>query len=82
MSDTFQLKTPERRRELHHCECGARFEVGHHGDVEETTATVNVPCPRCGSSRAVTVPRGTEHDLLVELFTGPEPEDGGGGGGD
>lgn len=82
MSDTFQLKTPARRRELHHCECGARFEVGHHGDVHETTATVNVDCPRCGRAQAVSVPKGTEHDLAVDLVSGPEPEDGGGGGGD
>jgi hypothetical protein len=82
MSDTFQLKTPERRRELHHCDCGARFEVGHHGDVKETTTAVDVKCPRCGQSQAVSVPRGTEADLLVELRPGPEPEDGGGGGGD
>jgi len=82
MSDTFQLRTKERRRELHHCECGARFEVGHHGDVQETTTTVEVSCPRCGRPKVVAVPRGTERDLLVELRPGPEPEDGGGGGGD
>lgn len=81
-TDTFQLETPERRRELHHCDCGARFEVGHHGDVLETTAIVEVRCPRCHRGQAVTVPRGTERDLLVELAPGPEPENGGGGGGD
>jgi hypothetical protein len=82
MSDTFQLKTSALRRELHHCDCGARFEVGHHGDVRETTASVEVACPRCGRPQAVTVPCGTEADLVVELLPGPEPEDGGGGGGD
>ena len=82
MSDTFQLETVERRRELHHCACGARFEVGHHGDVLETAVTAEVHCPRCVRPHVVTVPRGTERDLLVELVPGPEPEDGGGAGGD
>jgi hypothetical protein len=82
MSDTFQLKTPARRRESHRCPCGARFEVGHHGDVQETTSAVEVRCPRCGQPHSLTVPRGTEGDLTVELVTGPEPDDGAGGGGD
>ena len=82
MSDTFQLKTAERRREQHQCDCGARFEVGHHGDVLETTSSVEVRCPRCGDPHTVTVPRGAERDLLVELVAGPEPDQGGGGGGD
>lgn len=82
MSDTFQLKTPERRREQHRCACGARFEVGHHGDVLETAVSVEVHCPRCAEPHVVTVPRGTERDLSVELAPGLEPETGGGGGGD
>jgi hypothetical protein len=82
MSDTFQLKTEGRRRELHHCDCGARFEVGHHGDVLATVVSVAVRCPRCGHSHTVSVPQGTERDLLVELVPGPEPENGAGGGGD
>jgi hypothetical protein len=82
MSDTFQIETPERRREQHRCDCGALFEVGHRGDVHETTSTVEVRCPRCGAAHTVAVPRGTERDLLVELVPGPEPETGGGGGGD
>jgi hypothetical protein len=82
MSDTFQTVTPERRREQHRCACGARFEVGHHGDVLETGVSVEVRCPRCGAPRVVSVPRGTERDLTVELAPGPEPEAGGGGGGD
>lgn len=82
MSDTFQLETVERRRELHHCDCGARFEVGHHGDVLATVVSVEVRCPGCGRGHTLTVPRGTEHDLRVELVPGPEPENGGGAGGD
>jgi hypothetical protein len=82
MSDTFQTVTPERRREQHRCACGARFEVGHHGDVLATVVSVEVRCPRCAAAHVVTVPRGTERDLSVELAPGPEPETGGGGGGD
>ena len=78
MSNSFQLETRERRREQHGCPCGARFEVGHHGDVLETTAAAEVRCPRCGEGRVVTVPRGTEGDLTVDLVPGPEPETGGG----
>ena len=82
MSDTFHTITPARRNEQHRCECGARFEVGHHGDIHETTVTTEVPCPKCGAKRVVSVPRGTERDLTIELVPGPEPETGGGGGGD
>jgi hypothetical protein len=80
MSDTFQVQPPrDRRREEHRCQCGARFEVGHFGDPMETTANVDVRCPQCGKAHTVSVPRGTENDLLVELAAGPEPDEGGGG---
>ena len=36
-------------------------------------------CPACGKPHTLSVPRGTEKDLLVELAPGPEPEQGGGG---
>jgi hypothetical protein len=80
MSDTFQMTPPrERRREPHHCDCGARFEVAHYGDPQETAIPVAVKCPRCSRSHTIAVPRGTEKDLLVELAPGPEPETGGSG---
>ena len=80
MSDTFQMKPhADRRREQHRCACGARFEVGHHGDPLLTTVAVEVKCPACGKPHTISVPRGTEGDLLVELAPGPEPETGGGG---
>jgi hypothetical protein len=80
MSDTFQMKPPrERRREQHRCSCGARFEVGHYGDPLLTSVAVAVKCPACGTEHTISVPRGTENDLLVELAPGPEPETGGGG---
>ena len=80
MSDTFQMKPhSDRRREQHRCPCGARFEVGHHGDPLLTTVAVEVKCPACGKPHTLSVPKGTEKDLLVELAPGPEPEQGGGG---
>jgi hypothetical protein len=80
MSDTFQMKPPaERRREQHRCACGARFEVGHYGDPLLTSVEVAVKCPACGKPHTISVPRGTENDLLVELAPGPEPETGGSG---
>jgi DNA-directed RNA polymerase subunit RPC12/RpoP len=84
MPDTSQSKPPrERRREQHCCSaCGARFEVGHYGDPLETSVQVDVRCPRCGKEHTVSVPRGTEKDLLVELAAGPAPDIGGGAGGD
>jgi hypothetical protein len=68
----------DRRREPHKCTCGARFEVGHHGDPLETAASVDVKCPACGKSHTISVPRGTEKNLTVELAPGLEPETGGG----
>ena len=80
MSDTFQLKPPaDRRREQHRCACGARFEVGHYGDPLLTAVQVSVKCPACGKPHTISVPKGTETDLLVELAPGPEPETGGSG---
>jgi hypothetical protein len=79
MSDTFQVHPPrERRREEHQCRCGARFEVGHFGDPRETTLQVDVRCPCCGQPHTVSVPEGTENDLVVELAQGPRPDTGGG----
>jgi hypothetical protein len=79
MSDTFQLKPPaERRHEQHRCACGARFEVGHYGDPLLTSVPVDVKCPACGKSHTITVPKGTENNLKVELAPGLEPETGGG----
>ena len=81
MSDTFQKKPPrERRREQHRCSsCGARFEVGHFGDPLLTAVQADVKCPACGKTHAISVPKGTERDLLVELAPGPEPDTGGSG---
>jgi hypothetical protein len=80
MSDTFQMKPhSDRRREQHRCTCGARFEVGHHGDPKLSTVTVEVQCPACGKPHTISVPTGTERDLLVELAPGLEPETGGSG---
>jgi Zn finger protein HypA/HybF involved in hydrogenase expression len=80
MSDTFQMKPgAERRREQHRCACGARFEVGHHGDPKLTASQVDVKCPACGKSHTISVPKGTEKNLTVELAPGLEPETGGGG---
>jgi len=84
MSDTFQLTKPRARRNEQHCctSCGARFEVGHYGDPLETTVQLEVRCPRCQKAHSVSVPRGAEKDLLVELAPGLAPELGGGEGGD
>jgi hypothetical protein len=80
MSDTSPTKaSPEPRREQHRCSCGARFEIGHHGDPLLTTAQVDVKCPACGASHTVSVPRGTENNLVVEIAPGLEPETGGSG---
>ena len=80
MSDTVPTKaSTEPRREQHRCSCGVRFEVAHHGDPLLTTAQVDVKCPACGASHAVSVPRGTEKNLVVEIAPGPEPETGGSG---
>lgn len=80
MSDIFQTRPPaERRREPHRCSCGARFEVGHYGDPLLTAAQVDVACPACGKSHTISVPRGTEKDLVVEIAPGLEPETGGSG---
>jgi len=80
MSDTFQLKPgAERRREQHRCACGARFEVGHNGDPLLTAVRVDVKCPACAKSHAISVPKGTENNLTVERAAGLEPETGGSG---
>jgi hypothetical protein len=80
MSDAFQPKPPrERRREQHRCTCGARFEVGHYGDPLLTTVRADIKCPACGKSHTISVPKGTEKNLLVEIAPGPEPETGGSG---
>ena len=80
MSDTFQTKPPaERRREQHRCSCGARFEVGHFGDPLLTAVQVDVKCPACAKSHTISVPKGTEKNLTVELAPGLEPETGGSG---
>jgi hypothetical protein len=79
MSDTFQMKPgAARRREQHRCACGARFEVGHHGDPLDTSVQVDVKCPACAKNHTISVPKGTERNLTVELAPGPEPETGGG----
>jgi len=80
MSDTFQPKPPpERRREQHRCACGARFEVGHYGDPLLTAVQVDIKCPACGKPHTISVPKGTEKNLLVEIAAGLEPEMGGSG---
>ena len=80
MSDTFQLKPgSDRRREQHRCTCGVRFEVGHHGDPLLTAVPVEVKCPACGKPHTISVPKGTEKNLTVEIAEGLEPETGGSG---
>jgi len=80
MSDTSpKSASAERRREQHRCACGARFEVGHYGDPLLTSVQVDVKCPACGKSHTISVPRGTEKNLLVEIAPGLEPETGGSG---
>ena len=80
MSDTSQMKPPrERRREQHRCTCGARFEVGHYGDPLLTAVQVDIKCPACGKLHTISVPKGTEKNLTVEMAAGLEPETGGSG---
>ena len=80
MSDTFQLKpNAGRRREQHRCACGARFVVRNRGGPRLTAVAVGGTWPAGGKSHTLSVPKGTEKDLLVELAPGPEPETGGSG---
>lgn len=70
----------ERRREPHRCvACKARFEVAHKGNPVDPPVAVEVHCPECGKALTVSVPEGTQKDLLVETVKGPEAEVGGGG---
>jgi hypothetical protein len=74
----------ERKRDPHHCaDCGADFEVEYFDDRTGDRATaapvlVDVPCPRCGKPRSVSLPAGSQRTLVVELDDG-ETEEGGGG---
>ena len=74
----------ERKRNSHHCQdCGADFEVEYYDDRTGARATappvlIDVPCPRCGKPRSVSLPAGAERTLVVELDEG-EAEEGGGG---
>jgi hypothetical protein len=77
-------KTRERKRNPHHCnDCGADFEVGYFDDRKGARAAAppvltEVPCPRCGKARSVSLPAGAERTLLVETVEG-EADEGGGG---
>jgi hypothetical protein len=75
----------ERKRDPHHCaECGADFEVEYYDDRREgaraasAPVPVDIPCPRCGKPRTVSLPAGAERTLVVDLDEG-EADEGGGG---
>ena len=74
----------ERKRDPHHClDCGVDFDVEYYDDRKADRATaapvlVDVPCPRCGKPRSVSLPAGSERTLVVEQDEG-EAEEGGGG---
>ena len=74
----------ERKRDPHQCvDCGADFEVEYFDDRTGERATlppvpIDVSCPRCGKTRSVSLPAGSERTLVVELVAG-EVEEGGGG---
>ncbi len=67
--------TTEPRREPHRCACGARFELSHYGDPMDQPMGVDVRCPACGRTHALTVPEDSG-EIRVELLPGPEPETG------
>lgn len=73
-----------RTADEHKCPaCGVVFEVTFEDGLDRTTTeTVDVNCPRCGKPHAVPVPRGARASLGVEQRVGPEPDVGGGAGGD
>jgi hypothetical protein len=72
----------DRKRDPHQCAaCGVRFEVTYLDDrrgSREASGLVEVPCPRCGKLRSVTLPVGAEKTLLVEINE-TEADEGGGG---
>jgi hypothetical protein len=58
-----------------------RFDVTYLDDrrgSREGSGLVEVPCPRCGKPRSVTLPAGSEKTLLVEINE-TEADEGGGG---
>jgi hypothetical protein len=77
--------TRARKSNPHRCpECDAAFEVSYFDDrtddrAQLPMATAEAACPACGHARAVSLPAGAEHTLLVELREGVEPDEGGGG---
>ena len=73
-----------RTADEHKCPaCGTVFEVTFDDGLDRTaTETVDVNCPRCGTPHAVPVPCGARASLAVEKAVGPEPDVGGGAGGD
>lgn len=68
----------ERQWESHRCAaCEAHFDVGHR-DVADDAPLVaaEIACPVCGKGKTVSVPKGTEKDLLVELEEEEEVDEG------
>ncbi|HEY7412031.1 MAG TPA: hypothetical protein VII13_14885 [Vicinamibacteria bacterium] len=76
--------TRERRRDPHRCKaCGTAFEVTYFDDRRDARSELppvlaDVPCPRCGKTKSVTVPAGAERTLVIE--PGGEVSETGGGG--
>jgi DNA-directed RNA polymerase subunit RPC12/RpoP len=71
----------ERKRDPYTCAgCGARFDVGYFDDRADSVPVLHdVPCPRCGRAKSISLPQGADRTLQVELDeTGVEVEDGGG----
>ena len=74
----------ERQRTAHRCvECSTGFEVAYFDDRRDERADLpevlaEVACPRCGRSRAVSVPAGAERTLEVEIDEVGEPDEGAG----
>ncbi len=75
----------ERKRDPHRClGCGASFDVSYYDDRNDERSAlppqaVDVSCPNCGHTKAVTVPAGAERCLEVELDLVDEADEGGGG---
>jgi DNA-directed RNA polymerase subunit RPC12/RpoP len=76
-----QKNAGERRWEPHTCAgCLAHFEVGYREPRDDAPlATAEIACPKCGKRKPVSVPKGTEKDLLVERDDDKEVDVGTGG---
>jgi DNA-directed RNA polymerase subunit RPC12/RpoP len=73
-----------RTADEHRCAaCEAVFEVSFEDGLDRTsTESLEVRCPRCGKPHIVPVPCGARGSIRVEPAVGPEPDVGGGAGGD